>query len=141
MSEYALRVSGLKELKTALKAVNSDLPKALRIAFNDVAKIVVDDAKAKVPVLTGAAKGSIKPRSTQTAVRISGGGNKVPYYPWLDFGGRVGKSNSVHRPVIADGRYIYPAYFAARDSGRIQEALTDAMDDIVRRAGLELSGG
>jgi hypothetical protein len=60
----------------------------------------------------------------------------VPYYPWLDFGGRVGRSRSVVRPYLKQGRYIYRAYFANRD--RFAQLLEDTLVDVARQAGLEV---
>jgi hypothetical protein len=141
MPDAAIKVTGLREFKNNLRALDRDLPKALRMAFNDAVNIVVDDAKPGIPHRSGRAAGSVKARSTQTAGRIKAGGNRAPYYPWLDFGGRVGRRNSVRRPVIANGRYIYPAYFKARDSGRFQDALSDGLISVARRAGLAIDRG
>jgi hypothetical protein len=138
-ADVAIRIAGLREFSRGLKAIDRDLPKALRIAFNDAANIIVDDTKPNIPVRSGRAQSSVRARSTRTAARIVGGSARAPYYPWLDFGGRVGRRNSVRRPVIADGRYIYPAYFKNRDSGRFQEAMSDAVIDIARQAGIEVT--
>lgn len=132
----AVRIEGLRELQRGLKSLDRDLPKALRLAFNDAADIIVDDAKPRVPRLTGRAAGTVKARSTQTAARVTAGGSRAPYYPWLDFGGRVGRRRSVRRPFLKDGRYIYNAYFRRRDSGEFQDALQDALVQVARRAGL-----
>lgn len=130
-----VKVKGLAEFTRNLKLLDRDLPKAVRVAFNDAADVIVDDAKPRVPRRSGRAAGSIRARSTRTKARITGGGARAPYYPWLDFGGRVGRRKSVKRPVLADGRYIYNAYF--RRKGEFKEAMEDALLDVVRKAGLD----
>lgn len=134
----AIKVEGLAEFTRNLKKLDSDLPKALRMAFNQAADVVVQDARAGMPARSGKAKASLKAKSTQTATRISLGGNRAPYAPWLDFGGHVGKNRSVRRPFLKEGRYLYNAYFRHRDSGRIQEELTKALLDVARQAGVEV---
>ncbi|HEY0700296.1 MAG TPA: HK97 gp10 family phage protein [Micromonospora sp.] len=131
----AIRVEGLSKFARALRKVDADAPKGLRIALNTGAQVVVDAAKARVPRRSGQAAGSLKARSTRTAVRVSGGGARVPYYPWLDFGGRVGRSRSVRRPFLREGRYLYRAYFDNQD--RLADTLAKALTDVVRNAGLE----
>lgn len=129
-------MSGLAEFTRNLKKLNSDLPKALRVAFNGCAQVVVDDATPKVPTLSGKAKRTIKARSTASASRVVEGSAKVPYVPWLDFGGKVGKNRSVSRPFIKHGRFIYDAYFDNRT--RYGELVEQALLDACRAAGVEV---
>lgn len=131
-----IRVDGLNQFVANLKAMDRELPKALRVAFNGAADIVVQDARPGIPTKSGKAKASVKAKSTQTFVRISGGGNKAPYYPWLDFGGRVGRNKSVKRPFIKDGRYLYDAYY--RNVNRFGEVLEQALLDVASQAGIEV---
>lgn len=138
MATDPIKIEGLTEFRRNLKTLNSDLPKALRLAFNSAADVVVNEARPRVPSKSGRAKGSVKARSTQTLSRVSGGGGRAPYYPWLDFGGRVGKGGSVRRPFLREGRYIYNAYFKNRDSGKFQETLSKALIDVARQAGIEV---
>ena len=136
MSDEAIRIAGLNEFRSSLKRIDSDLPKAMRIAFNGATELIVSDARPRVARRSGKAAASIKVRSTQTAARIVAGGTKVPYYPWLDFGGKVGRKNSVKRPFLKHGRYIYNAYFS--NKARYVELLEDALVDTVRAAGLDV---
>lgn len=139
MNRVRLEVEGLREFQRGLRKLDADLPKAMRIALNDAADIIVDEAKPRVPKRGGRARASVKARSTRTQSRVVGGGNRAPYYPWLDFGGRVGRNKSVRRPFLQDGRYIYNAYFRNRD--RYAEVLEEALVDVARQAGIEVSGG
>lgn len=138
MSKDALRIEGLKEFNKALKDVDKNLPKAVRLALNEAADMVVDTAQSKVPRRSGRARKSLKAKSTRTLVRVGGGGGKAVYYGWLDFGGRVGKSKSVRRPFKKKGRYLYPSYFKHRDSGDIQRKMLDALTDVARKAGMDV---
>jgi hypothetical protein len=129
-------VKGLKPLASALKKVGPEAPKGLRIALNSVAEIVVKAAVPLVPRKSGAAAKSIKVKSTRTSARIAAGGSRVPYYPWLDFGGKVGRHKSVVRDFYRSGRYIYPTI--AKKQVDIQKALEKALADVVTAAGLEV---
>jgi hypothetical protein len=102
-----------------------------------VADVVVDVARPRVASRSGRARGSVRAKSTRTAVRIAGGGKRVPYYGWLDYGGRVGRGKAQVRPFKKQGRYLYPAYYATRDE--IPRLLEDALVDVARQAGLEVT--
>lgn len=133
-----VRIDGLREIVRAIRAVDADLAKALRLGANKAAAIVVDAARAKMPSRTGRAKTSVRAKSTRTAARVTSGGKRAPYVPWLDYGGNVGRGNTAHRPFIADGRYVYPAFRANRE--QFEKIYRDELQDIVRRAGLEVHG-
>jgi hypothetical protein len=129
-------VVGLREFQRNLKKLDADLPKALRVAFNGAADVVVTDARRRVATRSGRARGTVKARSTQTASRVVGGGNKAPYYPWLDFGGKVGRARSVSRPFLKHGRYIYDAYFD--NQARYAQLMERALLDVAASAGVEV---
>lgn len=132
MAADPIRIDGLNEFVKGLKTLDSELPKAVRMAFNEAADIVVKSARPKIPSRSGRAKASVKARSTRTAARVVGGSTRVPYYPWLDFGGRVGRGKSVRRPFLKDGRYIYNAYF--REKPRFVEAMERNLITVAERA-------
>lgn len=136
MSE-PIKVEGLREFNRALKKMDSDLPKAVRLAFNEAADLIVQDARPNVPVRSGRARSTVKARSTRTAARVVGGGNRAPYYPWLDFGGRVGRRKSVRRPFLKDGRYIYAAY--DRRKGEFIDVMAQKLVDLAEGAGIEVT--
>ena len=133
----AIKVTGLAEFSRNLKKLDSDLPKALRVALNDAANLVVKDARPRVPTKTGKAAKSMRAASTRTAVRVRAGGKRAPYYPWLDFGGRVGRNKSVRRAFLPDGRYIYRSFYDLRNAGEFEQEMTKALLDVVRQAGFE----
>jgi hypothetical protein len=131
-----IKIEGLKEFSRALRKIDNELPKALRLAHNEAGQLIVDYAKAKVPRKTGRAAGTIKAKSTRTETRVQGGSKRVPYYGWLEFGGRVGRRHSVQRPYIKQGRYIYPALGANYDE--FTQLLTEKLIDVARQAGVDV---
>ena len=132
----AVRIEGFRELRKALRALGTEAPKALRVASNQAAQLVVDRARPMVPRKSGKASASIKARSTQTATKIASGGRAAPYMPWLDYGGRVGRNDTARRPYIADGRYVYPAYRQSKPE--FSRVLNEAVRKIAEDAGVEL---
>lgn len=136
----SITITGLKEFGRQLKALDKDLPKGLRVAGNEAAALVVSAAKPTIPSgpeRSGHAVSSVKARSTRTAVRVSAGGNRFPYYAWLDFGGRGGRNKKVVRPFFKSGRYLYPAFVGRRDE--VQQRLVAALLQVARDAGLEVT--
>lgn len=135
----AIRIVGLKEFNRAVKKLDSDLPKLVRVALNKAADAVIDEARPDVPSRSGRAARSMRGQSTRTMVRVSAGGRRAPYYPWLDFGGRVGRRKATVRPFYTDGRFLYPAYFRLRDNGRFVDIMSEALVDVATQAGLEVT--
>lgn len=104
-----MKVRGIKELRSALKSVDENLAKELTLGLARIADHVAGRARPKVPVRTGAAAASIKVRKKAAAATLAVGGTSAEYYPWLDFGGRVGRNDSAVRPFIPEGRFLFPA--------------------------------
>ncbi len=135
----AVHVVGLKDLTKAVSQFDSELGKSVRKILNEeVAEPLAKAVRPKVPTLTGKARKSVRAASTRNKVRVRGGSKRVPYYPWLDFGGRVGFGGRVRRPFLKDGRYIYPTYKRRRDSGQIQRDVNRALSRIASGAGLDI---
>jgi hypothetical protein len=99
---------------------------------------VIDYARPRFPRKSGRAAASLKARSSQRMARVGLGGKRAPYAPWLDFGGqgRI-KGRPSPRPFIKDGRYVYAGLRERR--ARITEILEQAIGDVARDAGLEVS--
>lgn len=132
-----IKIAGLAEFSRNLRKINSDLPKTLRVAFNDAAAIVVEGTVPKIPRRSGRASRSVRARSTRTAARIAAGGARVPYFPWLDFGGegRV-KGRPARRPFKKQGRYIWATLGERRD--QVDAAARNALLATARAAGVEV---
>lgn len=137
MPRVTIEVTGLRELRAALKQADAGLPKLIRVALNASSELVVNYAQRKIPSRSGRARGSLKVRSSQTQARVAAGGTRAPYYPWLDFGGSVGPGKSVHRPFYTEGRYVYPGLRENRDE--ITQTMATALDELVRSAGFEVT--
>jgi len=133
----AVKITGLADFTRSIKKMDKTLPRGIRVAFNQAAKLLIDRARPKIPRRTGAAAKSLKAASTQTAVRIAVGGDKARYYPWLDFGGRVGRRRSVQRPFIKQGRYLYPTLTEVRPD--IVRMASAALEATAKAAGLEVT--
>jgi len=140
-AEGSIKIRGLRELQGAFRQIDAKLPKELREHFMDIATHVASTAAAKVPRRTGAAANSIKPRATQrgASVAFSDSGGSVPYYPWLDFGGKVGKGGSIVRSFIPKGRYIYPTI--AGQSDEIERMADLSVEVVARHAGFDTDVG
>lgn len=134
-----IKIEGLALFSRELRAIDSDLPKGLRVVQNSAADIVVKHARAETEVSSGRAQRSIKASSTRTLARVKGGGPRTPYYPWLDFGGRVGRKRSVARRFIKSGRYIYPGY--AENKSKIKAKLNIELVKTFERFGWTVKGG
>lgn len=132
-----IKVEGLREFQAAVRRAGGDLPRALRLGLNSAMDIVVEHARPRVPRKSGRAAASIKAQSTGNRARIKSGGNRAPYMPWLDFGGKVGRNRSVSRPFRKEGRYIWKSFADRRQD--VISALETALTDVAKSAGLEVT--
>lgn len=130
-----IRIEGLREFQAALKQLDGQSQKQLRVVLNSASALVVAGAKARAPVVTGAFRDSIRSSSTQREARVSGGSAKVPYFGFIEYGGAAGKHHSVHRAFNKDGRTVYPTYYAHRPE--ILEQLSTALTALIHTSGLE----
>lgn len=133
-----IQIAGLAELRRSLRTIDASQARALRLAGNAAAKLVVDEAQPAVPRRSGKAQKSIRTRSSQLETRVVSGGNRAPYMPWLDYGGKVGKDNTASRPFIKEGRYVYPAFSRVRDD--VERVLRVELRTLAESAGLTVGG-
>ena len=142
-----IRVEGIREVAAALRAIDKGLQKELRDGMKAAAEIVVPEIQARVPHRRGKAAASVKAKGTNRGAGISFGGTKAPYFPWLDFGGSVGRghepgkanSGAIKRDIVQGGRYVYPAIAAKQPE--VREKVDDLLADLIRRHDLPTSGG
>jgi len=130
-------IRGLRDFQAALKQMDDGAQKQLRVVLNKASELVLSGARKRVPTKTGAAVASLKAASSQREASIRAGSRKAPYYPWLDFGGRVGIGKSVKRPFLAKGRYIYREYDAVRP--RVLGLLEAELAALAKNAGLTVT--
>lgn len=136
MSESTIKVVGLNEFRKSLRQLDRTLPKGVRLALNDAANLLVQATRPEVPTRTGRAAASLRAQSTQTTARVAVGGPTAPYYPWLDFGGSVGRGKSVKRKFFKEGRYLFPTLKRKRED--IQAAMLNALLELARESGIEV---
>lgn len=150
-----INVTGLAELRRALRKVDASILPELREGLKGAADIVVRDVKAQVPRRTGRAAASVRSVSSGNTIYIKAGGARVPYFGWLEFGGQlpghhyrsrkamwwpgadhpIAHARGAYRPKVPDGRYIRPTI--ARRTNDIVDAAGDAFDSAARKAGLK----
>lgn len=134
-----ISISGLSELRRQLRAIDTQAPKGLRDVGNKAAELIVAVAKPRVPIgpaAGGHAASSIRAASTRTAGRVRAGGKRFSYFPWLDFGGKVGRNDSATRPFLTEGRYVWAAYADERD--QVEDKLRAGLRDVARSAGVRV---
>jgi hypothetical protein len=131
-----IHVEGLKEFRDTLRKMGTGIHKSMKDVLNAAVEVIAVDARRRVPTRRGKAKQSIRTQSSQLQARVLGGGKRVPYYPWLDFGGKVGRNKSIHRPFLQEGRYLYPAYRKHKDD--VKDLLQSGLVDLARDAGFEV---
>jgi hypothetical protein len=133
-----VRVDGLNELRRDLRQSDKTIDRRLSGRLRRATRVVLDDAKARVPVRSGAARSSLKSGVQQRGAYIKGGKDDVPYYGWLDFGsrrpqaGRAPWANSGKGPK--GGRFIYPAL--GETSGPFIREVRKAIDQALQEVDL-----
>jgi hypothetical protein len=110
-----IRVDGLSEvLRDLRKLGNKDVPKAIRKANLDAAKLVVPTAKGIAPRRTGRLAASVGARATQKAGSIKAGSRvKVPYAGPIHFGWwerHIRPNPFLYRAVDRRAREVYRQY-------------------------------
>jgi len=153
MPSAEINVTGLRELRSALRKIDKSLLPELRDEMKGAVDHVVNDVKAHIRRKTGRAAASVRSTASGNTFYLKAGGARVPYYGWLDFGGRlpdkrvsgrnamdggalqhpVKKVRGANRPKVREGRYVYPAI--RRQTPKIIDAAGDAVDNAARRAG------
>lgn len=92
-----------------------------------------------MPRKTGKAAGSVKAGVSGNNAYVQTGKKTVPYAAWLDFGGTLkpvgGRKNTIQRPRIQGGRYLYPAIEQMRP--QTEREAHEAFDETARELGLK----
>lgn len=131
MTVEPVRITGVTELQSALKALGNGAQTELRTVFKEGASEIVAGAVRLAP-WSSFAKG-VKARPEQRGASIVLGGRYVQG-PWLDFGGSVGIGGSVKRPFIKGGRFLFKAVEAGRSD--LIEAIAKGITELAQRHGL-----
>jgi hypothetical protein len=133
-----IEIRGLREFQKALRQMDAELPKQMRIVQNEAAGLVIDYAEPRFPRKSGRAAASLKARSSQRDTRVALGGKRAAYAPWLDFGGqgRI-KGRPAPREFIKSGRYVYKGLEVKREE--IMSRLAAGLTELATSAGLEVT--
>lgn len=145
-----VHIEGLDELRKSLKQYGDHAPKELKAELKTAGGRVVSDAQRRLGASigknlkrparsTGRAVASLRVLSNNKGVFIAGGKARVPYYGWLDFGGKLGPKGSrrntqTQRPFMRSGRAIYPAINENQE--HLRSAAEQAMGHARTKAGL-----
>jgi hypothetical protein len=152
-----VQINGLRELRNAMRKAEAGSQRAIARHLRPVAEAMAADVRAVVPASGGAkspanpyapgsARSSVRAFATSDGAGVRGGGAAAPYYPWLDFGGSVGRghragvawSGATTRPWMGRpgrGRYLYEVIHEEGD--RILAAVMAALDEAELEAGWE----
>jgi hypothetical protein len=138
-NQFSVKVTGLGELRTALRAMGGGLDDAMVVELFQIASLIAQRTQSVMPVRTGHARSTVRPYVTRGGAKVSEGtGAADDYVGWLDFGGHVGRHGSISREVIRTGRYLYPQGLKARPE--TIAALDAAIDHAAAKAGLATEG-
>lgn len=133
-----IKVTGLTEFQQAVRKLGTTGAEAVaKAAGVEAAELVVTRTKPKIPLgpgIGGHARNTLKVVNQGVLYSVEAGGPKFPYYPWLDFGGRVGKKQSVRRPFIKEGRYVWATYDDS--TPQITEIMEKTLNAALKEAGL-----
>lgn len=134
-----VKVDGLRELNAALKRIGgSDLAKELTAAGRTVSEMVARDARSAALSLGGVAAHvapSISARASRQSASVAFGGARYPMAGGAEFGSYRYHQFKPWRGSSSDaGYFLYPSI--RDDAGRIEEEYRDAVDDLIKRAGL-----
>jgi hypothetical protein len=126
-----VEVEGFSQWQQSLDRFSSQADEKIARMLAMAAETVADDAQRLVPRgSSGAARASLK----VVGPLVTAGGPKVPYFGWLEFGGRVGRRGSVRRTFVPGGRYIWPQWMRQRTD--ILTAMENGLTDLARESGL-----
>ncbi len=127
----AVKVTGLKELRAALRKIDRGLAKEMTKAHKDLADEIVARALPNVPVRTGRLKASVRGGGTARQAIGRAGGAKVPYAAAIHWGvgprpGLRGPHNIPRRPFLTDA--------AARVEPQVVGRYATTVQDLIDRA-------
>lgn len=134
----SVRVTGLVELRRALEQVEGGLSRELRTASKEIATDVAAEARGVAAGLGGVAAKtapSVKAAAGITSAGVALGGAAYPFAAGAAFGGRGRPTTQQFQPHLGTtGYFPYPTIRRRMDD--IEDAYGDAVDDLIRRAGL-----
>jgi hypothetical protein len=139
---YRVEVTGLRELRRALREVDRALPGQLAAVNHAAAEVVAVEARRRAP--RGPHEGgpkdqpftpiteSIRALNQQTKGVIAAGGVRTPHAAVLEFGGTIPRHHSRTRTTVRAQPSVYPALRAKRDE--VVDVYSRALEALMTRA-------
>ena len=139
-SDFKIESDDLKALrKHARKFKDDDLKVRLKTTNRAAAQVVVDKAQPLAPVATGKLRDSIRALGGPSGGAVAGGGAKVPYFGWIDFGGAIKFKTKQREPIVREfhkeGRILWKALHETRD--KIKAQYESDMKALLKEYGLD----
>ena len=135
----AVQVEGWREVRKALRMVDKKAPNDLRKEIKQAMNPVINDAKSKAAEqkMGRAATQSIRGFADAKGGGVKAGNERtkgrsaVPYWAFMDFGGRRKRDRQVWRPKMKRCRVLYPAILDRMDD--IKRSVDNAISTTVHR--------
>jgi phage gpG-like protein len=130
MTRPKIEVRGLRELRSALKAIDPALQREVNRALRDAVRPMATDARREAPKLRGALARSVRAGATAKGAFI---GARAPHAGIHEFGGTIRFITRRAEIRIDAQPYLRPA--VARGTDDAIDAIGDAVDDLAKRHG------
>ena len=125
----AVQVTGAKELRKALKNMGNDLSD-LTALHRELAEMVAQAARSRVPVRSGALRDSIRGKGAKTRASVQAGARMVPYAGPIHFGWPARN--------ISPQPFLYDALEARKRE--VVNRYEDRIGDLVKKVDRETPG-
>lgn len=120
----SVRIEGLAGFRRALKKIDKDVDRELKVAMRTVTNTVRDRARTNAPIRSGALRKSIRTSVTNKRAAIY---SNVEYAAIQEYGGQVGNGAIVERAKAS--HYMRRAVAESRGEGEaIWEAILDSIE-------------
>lgn len=139
VKDDAVRIEGLNEVVLRLKALGTGAEAGIRLANREAATRVARGASSAARSLGGVAAYSAPSIKVSAGVKSGGvaiGSDAYPMALGAEFGGQRRSTTQQFRPWLGPtGYFLYPTI--RRYSEDINQTYRDALDRVIREAGLE----
>ncbi len=132
MAGPKVHVVGLKQLRSALRAIDTSLPREINAALREAVQPIASDARSAAPHLTGALARSVRAGATARGAFIAA---RAPYSGIHEFGGTIRFLTRRGQIRITAQPYIRPAIAAGTDEAI--DRIGDHVDALAARHGFK----
>lgn len=130
MAKPRVQVAGLRELRSALKAIDPKLQREVNRALRDAVQPMAADARREAPKLRGALARSVRAGAYAKGAFI---GARAPHAGVHEFGGTIRFITRRRQIRIRPQPYLRPA--VARGTEEAVDRIGDAIDALTARHG------